>query len=92
MNGRRDVFVFTKIKDDLKRFNKILGPLEQNHNLFFILGKCFVIYSESIDRNYIYKGLYPTVILYVVYTGMAVYGYVEWQKSMKKKLADDRGA
>ena len=62
MNSRLDVFVNTKIKDDLKRFNKILDPLEQNHNLFCILGKCFVIYSESIDRNYIYKGLYNIYI------------------------------
>lgn len=41
---------------------------------------------------YIYKGLYPTVILYVVYTGMAVYGYLEWKRSMKRKLADGAGA
>jgi nicotinamide mononucleotide transporter len=34
---------------------------------------------------YIYKGLYPTVALYAVYTGMALYGYVEWKRSMKKK-------
>lgn len=32
---------------------------------------------------YIYKGLYPTVILYAIYTGMAVYGYMEWKRSMK---------
>jgi nicotinamide mononucleotide transporter len=34
---------------------------------------------------YIYKGLYPTVILYAVYTAMAAYGYLEWQRSMKKE-------
>jgi len=34
---------------------------------------------------YIYKGLYPTVILYIVYAGMAVYGYLEWKKSMNKR-------
>jgi len=38
---------------------------------------------------YIYKGLYPTVILYVVYAGMAVYGYLEWKRSMKKSLQDE---
>ena len=38
---------------------------------------------------YIYKGLYPTVILYVVYAGMAVYGYMEWKRSMKKSLQDE---
>ena len=35
---------------------------------------------------YIYKGLYPTVILYAVYTAMAVYGYIEWNRSMHKKI------
>jgi len=34
---------------------------------------------------YIYKGLYPTVILYAVYAGMAVYGYIVWKKSMNKR-------
>ena len=38
---------------------------------------------------YIYKGLYPTVILYAVYTAMAVYGYLEWQKYMKKALESE---
>jgi nicotinamide mononucleotide transporter len=35
---------------------------------------------------YIYKGLYPTVILYAVYTAMAVYGYIEWNRSMQKQI------
>jgi len=39
---------------------------------------------------YLYKGLYPTVILYVVYTGMAVYGYMEWKRSMKKRAEDEQ--
>lgn len=35
---------------------------------------------------YIYKGLYPTVILYGIYTAMAVYGYMEWKLSMNTKV------
>lgn len=31
---------------------------------------------------YIYKGLYPTVILFAVYTVMAVIGYREWRKTL----------
>lgn len=38
---------------------------------------------------YIYKGLYPTVVLYAVYAGMAVYGYFAWKRSMKKSLSDE---
>jgi nicotinamide mononucleotide transporter len=40
---------------------------------------------------YIYKGLYPTVFLYAVYAGMAVYGYLVWKRSMTKKLEDASG-
>jgi len=40
---------------------------------------------------YIYKGLYPTVILYAVYAGMAVYGYLEWKRSMTKRVDDEPG-
>lgn len=40
---------------------------------------------------YIYKGLYPTVILYAVYAGMAVYGYIEWKRSMNKGIEDETG-
>ena len=35
---------------------------------------------------YLYKGLYPTVILYAVYTVMAIYGYREWKRSMEHKM------
>ena len=33
---------------------------------------------------YLYRGLYPTAILYLVYTILAVYGYLEWKKSVQK--------
>ena len=31
---------------------------------------------------YVYKGLYPTVILFLVYTVLAVFGYLEWKKRL----------
>jgi nicotinamide mononucleotide transporter len=31
---------------------------------------------------YIYKGLYPTVILFGIYTAMAVIGYYKWRKEI----------
>jgi len=33
---------------------------------------------------YIYKGLYPTVILFLVYSFMAFAGYFQWKKDLKK--------
>lgn len=35
---------------------------------------------------YVYKGLYPTSILFIVYTTMAVVGYLSWKKEMKMRL------
>lgn len=32
---------------------------------------------------YIYKSLWPTVILFVVYTVLAFFGYIEWKKDLK---------
>ncbi len=32
---------------------------------------------------YIYKGLYPTSILFVIYTFMAFVGYIQWSKELK---------
>jgi nicotinamide mononucleotide transporter len=32
---------------------------------------------------YIYKGLYPTVVLFAVYTVMAFVGLHEWRKVMR---------
>jgi nicotinamide mononucleotide transporter len=34
---------------------------------------------------YVYKELWPTVILFLVYTVMAVLGYLEWKKDILKK-------
>lgn len=33
---------------------------------------------------YIYKGLYPTSIMFVVYTIAAIWGYTEWKKDLVK--------
>lgn len=32
---------------------------------------------------FLYKGLYPTVVLYVIYTSMAVVGYFHWRKHLR---------
>lgn len=34
---------------------------------------------------YVFKGLYPTVILFAVYTVLALLGYIEWKKELKKQ-------
>ncbi len=37
---------------------------------------------------YIYKGLHPTALLYLIYTVMAIGGYVVWLKEYKKQLGE----
>lgn len=34
---------------------------------------------------YLYKGLYPTSVMFVIYTVAAWWGYVEWKRSMKHR-------
>jgi nicotinamide mononucleotide transporter len=36
---------------------------------------------------YLYKGLYPTSVMFVIYTAAAWWGYVEWKRSRKKQAA-----
>ncbi len=35
--------------------------------------------------TYIYKGLYPTVVLFSVYSAMAAIGYFQWKKELMQK-------
>ena len=32
---------------------------------------------------YVYRGLYPTAVLFAIYTAMAVIGYIQWNRSLK---------
>jgi len=43
------------------------------------------IFIDLISSGlYLYRGLYPTVFLFLVYTVMAVIGYYEWRKELVK--------
>jgi len=43
------------------------------------------IFIDLISSGlYLYRGLYPTVFLFMVYTVMAVIGYYEWRKELVK--------
>lgn len=34
---------------------------------------------------YLYRGLYPTMVLFFIYTTMAIIGYMQWRKSLLEK-------
>ncbi len=42
----------------------------------------WIIVDATSMCLYVYKGLYPTTILFIVYTVMAFVGYFEWKKSL----------
>ncbi|MCK3685406.1 nicotinamide riboside transporter PnuC [Maribellus sp. YY47] len=45
------------------------------------------IFVDAVSAGlYIYKQLWPTVILFAIYTVMAIFGYVEWRKDLLKKV------
>lgn len=46
----------------------------------------WVVVDATSMGMYIYKGLYPTAFLFMVYTGLAVVGYFSWRKDMKKEI------
>jgi nicotinamide mononucleotide transporter len=42
------------------------------------------IFVDAVSAGlYVYKGLWPTVVLFIVYTVMALLGYLEWKKDLK---------
>lgn len=47
------------------------------------------IVVDSVSAGlYVYKGLYPTVLLFIVYTTLAITGYFEWKRQWKKEIAE----
>lgn len=45
------------------------------------------IFVDAVSAGlYVYKNLWPTVILFLVYTVMAFLGYLEWKKDFKKQI------
>jgi nicotinamide mononucleotide transporter len=45
----------------------------------------FIVSDGVCIGLYIYKGLYVTAVLFVIYTLMAIWGYFDWRKEMKKQ-------
>ena len=42
------------------------------------------VFVDAVSAGlYIYKSLWPTTVLFIVYTIMAVAGYYEWKKKLK---------
>ncbi|MGW8316041.1 MAG: nicotinamide riboside transporter PnuC [Bacteroidales bacterium] len=45
------------------------------------------IFVDAISIGlYLYRGLYPTLVLFAVYTTMAIIGYLEWKKTINKEI------
>ena len=45
------------------------------------------IFVDAVSAGlYVYKNLWPTVILFIVYTIMAILGYLEWKKDLKPQI------
>ena len=49
------------------------------------------IFVDAVSAGlYFHKGLYPTTILFVVYTIMAVVGYFQWKKSLTQDVVSNK--
>ena len=50
----------------------------------------FWIIIDTVSAGlYVYKGLYPTVVLYIILTVFAVVGYIEWTKIQRGNYAGE---
>ena len=45
----------------------------------------WVIVDTVSMALYLYRGLYPTLVLFAIYTVMAVVGYIQWRKTLQNK-------
>lgn len=45
----------------------------------------WVIIDTVSMALYIYRGLYPTLVLFAIYTVMAVIGYIQWRKTLQNR-------
>ena len=46
----------------------------------------WIVVDAFASGLYFYKGLYPTAILFVIYTVMAVVGYFQWKKKLEEQV------
>ena len=44
----------------------------------------WVIVDTVSMALYLYRGLYPTLVLFAIYTVMAVIGYIQWKRTLQK--------
>ncbi|NDV46825.1 nicotinamide riboside transporter PnuC [Paludibacter sp. 221] len=47
----------------------------------------FIVVDAVSAGLYFYKELYPTAILFVFYTIMAIVGYLQWKKTIEKQIS-----
>ena len=48
------------------------------------------IFVDAVSAGlYVFKNLWPTVILFIVYTIMAILGYIEWKKDLKTQNIEE---
>jgi nicotinamide mononucleotide transporter len=46
------------------------------------------IIVDSVSMGlYIYRGLYPTLVLFAIYTTMAVVGFIEWNREYSREMS-----
>jgi nicotinamide mononucleotide transporter len=42
----------------------------------------WIVIDTVAATLYVYKAMYPTTVLYLIYTGIAVIGYFQWKKTL----------
>jgi nicotinamide mononucleotide transporter len=95
------VFLFLVIYFILKKYTDSPIPLPDAYTTSFSLVATWMLTRKKLEHwifwifidvasvaMFLYRGMYPTVILFVIYTVMAVTGYFRWNNSMKKNTPE----
>jgi len=83
----------------LKNFTDSIVPIGDSFTTAFSIIATWMLARKKIEHwiiwigvdlvcmvLFVWKGLYPTVILYAIYTAAAVWGFFEWNKDLKLDL------
>ena len=96
--GFTSIIIYAAILFVLIRFSDSEVPLLDSLTTSFSIVATWMLAKKYIENwiiwifvdfvtigLYIYKSLWPTVILFLVYTVMAFFGYIEWKKDLKRQ-------
>lgn len=100
-SGMATLLIFLFLTFILKRFTDSTVPVMDSLTTALSITATWMLAKKYIEHwliwifvdffsagLYVYKNLWPTVVLFIVYAVMAIIGYLEWKKDLSKPEMD----